>query len=123
MLDFILPHAKEFYRGSTSEGDRLRRLASWILTSNKDRIVASDLTTNIADFRGLTLTDVNARVSPLVAGGWLLPADFTPVCRSWTVAPLVRTQLADRARLEEARKAALAALMNSPRKGKPGNAA
>jgi hypothetical protein len=122
MLDFILPHAKEFYRGAASEGDRLRRLASWVLTSAKDRVLASDLTTNVADFRGLKLAEVNERVSPLIAAGWLTPADFTPTCRSWTVTPLVRTQLAERARIEEARKAALAALMGSPRKkGLSGN--
>ena len=115
-VDFILPHAFEFYRTGESEGERLRRLASWILTANKTRIVASDLTTNVADFRGLTLQQVNERVSPLIAAGWLQPADNTPVCRSWAVLPQVRSQLAERAKTEEARKMALAALMGSPRK-------
>jgi hypothetical protein len=117
MLDFILPHAREFYVGGVStDGERLRRLASWILTSGKDRILASDLTRNVADFRGLSLVQVNDRVSPLVAAGWLYPADHTPVCHSWQVAPLVHIQLAERRKTEEVRKAALAALMGSPRK-------
>ena len=115
-LDFILPHAFEFYRAGESEGERLRRLASWILTANKTRIVASDLTTNVADFRGLTLVQVNERVSPLVAGGWLQPADKTPGCRSWIVTPQVHIQLAERAKTEEVRKRALAILMGSPKK-------
>jgi hypothetical protein len=110
------PRAPLPYRTSEAESDRLRRLASWILTANKTRIVASDLTTNVADFRGLTLLQVNERVSPLIAGGWLRPADNTPVCRSWQVLPQVHTQLAERAKTEEARKTALAALMGSPRK-------
>jgi hypothetical protein len=117
VLDFIQPHAYEFYCGAgATDGERLRRLASWISTAGKDRIVASDLTTNIADFRGLTLRDVNDRVSPLVAFGWLQPADNSPTCRSWTVTPKVHIQLAERAQTEEARKAALAHLMGSPRK-------
>ena len=49
-LDFILPHAHEFYRGAgPTEGDRLRRIASWITyTRVKTRILPSDLTTNVA---------------------------------------------------------------------------
>src|SRR5262249_13071089 len=50
VLDFILPHAFEFYRGAEgTNGDRMRRIASWILTSGKQRIIPSDLTTNVAD--------------------------------------------------------------------------
>jgi hypothetical protein len=68
--NFVLPHAIEFYCGSEgSNSDRIRRIASWILTSGKQRIVPSDLTTNVADCRGLSLQDVNVCVSPLVAGG------------------------------------------------------
>jgi hypothetical protein len=108
--DFILPHAYEFYRlGAASE--QLRTIASWILTSGLSRILPSDLTRNVACLRGLSLFDVNQRVSPLVAGGWLLPADKTPVCRAWQVASQVRVQLADRMKIEEARKAELAETM------------
>jgi hypothetical protein len=112
--DFILPHAVEFYRGGESS-DQLRSIASWILTSGLVRIVPSDLTRNIASMRGLSLFDVNQRVSPLIAGGWLHPDDKTPVCRAWQVAPQVRRQLGERVRLEDARKAELAKLMGAPR--------
>ena len=113
ILDFIVPHAFEFYRAADSEGERLRRLASWILTANKIRIVVSDLTTNIADFRGLTVMQVNERVSPLVAAGWLQPADRTPLCRAWMVSPQVYVQFAERAKQEQARKALLRSLMGN----------
>jgi hypothetical protein len=113
--DFILPHATEFYR-SAETSDQLRSIASWILTSGLARIVPSDLTRNVAALRGLTLFDVNQRVSPLIAGGWLFPEDKTPVCRAWQVAPQVRLQLAERARMEDARKTELARMMGSPRK-------
>jgi hypothetical protein len=110
---FILPHASEFYwQNEMTEGERLRRLASWILTSGKDRILASDLTTNVRDCRGLTLLEINERVSPLVAGGWLQPTDRTPVCRVWKVTPTVRKQLAERVKTEETRKAVLIDLMS-----------
>jgi hypothetical protein len=116
MLDYILPHGYEFYCGTqTAAGERLRRLASWILTGGKRRILASDLTTNIADCRGLTLNELQERVSPLVAGGWLQPEDVTPMCRAWAVSPQVHLQLAERARAEEERKGKLAALMGSSR--------
>jgi hypothetical protein len=119
-LDFILPHAFEFYRGTgATEGDRLRRVASWILTSGKQHVLASDLTTNVRDLRGLTLLEVNERVSPLVAGGWLQPADKTPTCRAWAVAPQVHLQLAERAKSEAVRKNALATLIKSARKVPP----
>jgi hypothetical protein len=112
VLDFILPHAFEFYCGTAAtSGERLRKLASYILVSGKDRILASDLTTAIRDFRGLTLLEVNERVSPLVAAGWLLPADNTPVCRSWRVNPVVHAQLAERAKTEAERRAKVACLM------------
>lgn len=117
VLDFILPHALEFYRGAeATDGDRLRRLASWILTSGAQRILARDLMRNVADFRGLTLMQVNERVSPLVAAGWLTPEDLTPVCHAWTVTPQVHAQFAERAQSEEARKAEVASLMRSRRK-------
>jgi hypothetical protein len=111
VLDFILPHASEFYRASETEGERLRRLASWILTSGLERVLASDLTTNVRDLRGLTLVQLHERVSPLVAAGWLIPADRTPTCRSWTVTPQVRVQFAERTKLEEERKAVLKTLL------------
>jgi Protein of unknown function (DUF3987) len=112
VLDFMLPHAYEFYTGGESQdSERLRHIASWILTSGKKRILASDLTTSVRDCRGLTLFEVNERVSPLVAAGWLQPETLAPICRAWAVAPEVHKQLAERAKTEEARKAAIRALM------------
>ena len=78
VTEFIIPHAMEFYRSvsaASPNGDHLRKLASWILTNSKQRIVASDITANVAGFRGLGLFDLNRRVSPLVAAGWLTPCD------------------------------------------------
>ncbi len=120
---FILPHAFEFYRTAetVTDGDRLQRLASWIITNGQDRISSRDLTRNVRDLRGLSLVDLNKRVSPLVAGGWLAPVEPGPVSRAWTVAPGVFPQFAARAAAEEERKAKVAELMGSPRRTKGGD--
>jgi hypothetical protein len=111
ILDFILPHGYEFYQqGAGSE--QLRRIASFILTSGKQIVVASDLTTNIRDCRGLTLREIQERISPLIAGGWLEPLqERSPLCRAWKVTPQVHTQLANRTKTEQEQKTALAALI------------
>jgi hypothetical protein len=114
MQEFILPHALEFYRKAAAI-DPLQRLASWILTSGKTRIVPSDLTVNVADCRGLGLWEINQRVSPLVAGGWLTTKDIGPLAKSWAVNPAIHDHFRERAREEERRKSTLAGLMNSPR--------
>src|SRR5262249_54398816 len=101
--EFLIPHAYEFY-GVGETGDQFKRLASYVLTCGKDRILASDLTTNIRDFRGLSLFEVRERASVLVAGGWLDPVDHTPTCRAWKVNPAVTLRFAEQARKEEERK-------------------
>ena len=120
VTEFIISHAMEFYRSvsaASPNGDHLRKLASWILTNSKQRIVASDITANVAGFRGLGLFDLNRRVSPLVAAGWLTPCDpkLGPVNNAWIVHPAVPKQFEERRRSEETQKAEIARLMNSPR--------
>jgi hypothetical protein len=119
--EFILPHAFEFYRTNeqATGGDRLQRLASWILTSGKDRFVPSDFASNVSDLKGLGLWDLNQRLSPLVAGGWLLTDDKGPVAKSWRLASGIAERFKVRAETEEQRKARLAELMKSPRKNQP----
>ncbi len=115
--DFILPHAHAFYSTSTANGnlDRIQRAASYILTEGTPRVLVSDLTRMVAAFRGMEMLEVNKAVSPLVAGGWLLPEGDGPVTRAWQVNPKVFEQLAERKAVEERRKVELARLMNSPR--------
>ncbi|MCC2653337.1 MAG: hypothetical protein K0Q60_3503 [Microvirga sp.] len=118
VLEFVIPHAFEFYRTSetTTDGDRLQRLASWIVTSGKARITARDLTHNVRDMRGVGLRDVQLRVSPLVASGWITPVATGPENRAWDVSPAVARQFKARAEEEERRKTILAKLMASPRR-------
>jgi len=114
VLNFLIPHAFEFYTlGET--GDQLKRLASYVLTCGKDRILASDLTTNIRDFRGLSLFQVRERASPLVAGDWLDPVDRTPTCKAWWVNPAVKVRFAEQERKEAERKRTITEMLRARR--------
>jgi hypothetical protein len=118
VLDFLIPHAREFYQTheSTTDGDRVRQLASYILTSGEKRFTSSDFTRNVASMRGFNLREVNERISVLVAGEWLDPDVPGLNNRSWKLNGHVAQQFAERRRLEEEQKATLARLMGSPRK-------
>jgi hypothetical protein len=117
ILDFVIPNGLEFYLGGHApEAEQMRRLASYVLTSNKDKIRASDLTKNIADFRGMKLGDLNHKVSVLVAAGWLNAEERMPTCRAWRVNPQVRIELAGRRIEEEERKQTITAMLRSRRK-------
>jgi hypothetical protein len=110
--DFIIPHAYEFYHlGELSS--QIKRLASYVLTANKPRLVASDFTTNIRDLRGRPLLEVNERLSILVASGWLEPAERTPTCHAWTVNPAVLQQFKRRAQEEAMRKEIIVELIRN----------
>src|SRR5262249_12007895 len=99
----LVPHPHQVYRpGETAR--QLKPLASYVLTCGKPRVLSSDLTTNIRDFRGLTLFQIQERASTLVAGGWLAPVDRTPTCRAWKVNPAVKLRFAEQAQKEEERK-------------------
>ena len=120
VIDFLIPHAYEFYRSNeaATDGDRLRQLASYVLTSGETRFTASDFTSNVASMRGLKLRDVNERVSVLVAADWLDPEIRGLDNRSWKLNEYVIQQFEKRRQLEEEQKQKIAALMGSPRKGK-----
>jgi len=110
--DFILPHAVEFYGIGGGWQERLQRLASFVLTCGKARIVASDLTTNVWDMRGLTLKEVNDRMSPLEAGGWVEPESNVSFSnKAWRVSPAVAVKFAVKCKAETERKAIHSAMI------------
>jgi hypothetical protein len=117
ILDFIVPHAVEFYR-STEEltgGERLRKIASWIVTSREQTVTSRELIRNVACLRGVSVFDLHTVVSPLVATGWLEPEQRGPDNRTWTVSPKVAAQFERQRQIEEERKILVAELMGSPR--------
>jgi hypothetical protein len=84
-MNFLLPHAYQFYNLQSGENERLRKLAAYILLSGLDRLRLADLTNKVRDCRGKSVREVNEKVSPLVAGGWLTPDDHGPEHRVWIV--------------------------------------
>lgn len=110
---FIIPHAMALYRESADAVDweYLRSLASFVLTSTKDRFTASDFTSGVRAMRGLGSWDVAQKVSPLVAGGWLTEETETVPAKAWSIVPGLRERLAERRATELQRRAeALAAM-------------
>jgi hypothetical protein len=120
IIDFILPHANEFYSIGGGVHERVRKVASWILINGIEAIIPSEITSTFKAFRHLggpganQLMQINLLLSPLVTGGWLWPDDTTPVCRHWRVAPAVHAKFAARAATERARRAALQGLLKRP---------
>jgi hypothetical protein len=116
---FIIPHALELYRSmegmTDGDGEGLRKIASWLITSKQALITSRDLARNVRHLRGLALPEVQKLLSPLVAAGWLEPVDPGPANRRWAVTPSVAAQFERRRLLEEERKTALAELMGAPR--------
>jgi hypothetical protein len=117
ILDFILPHAVEFYRSAEelTGGERVRKIASWILTSGQEVITSRDLIRNVACLRNVPVADLQAFLSPLVAAGWLEPVSYDPLNRVWKVNPAVKVQFEQQRLIEEERKLCVAKLMGSPR--------
>jgi len=105
--EFCIPHAHELYRAADdkSDGEVVRAVASYLLTTDGQRFRASDLTTNVRPLRGVGLWELQRKLSLLVAGGWLRPEDNTPNCRAWLLEDGVREAFAGRAAAETTRKA------------------
>lgn len=114
--EFCIPHGLELYRSSTDGGDweALRKIASFILTSDKERFTASDFTAGVRSLRGLTTWEIGQRVSPLVAGGWLSEDDTG---KGWEVVKNLREAMAERRSEEAKRKAEVMKIIKKGRVG------
>lgn len=114
--EFCIPHGLELYRSSMDGGDweALRKIASFILTSDKDRFTASDFTAGVRSLRGLTTWEIGQRVSPLVAGGWL-SEDETG--KGWEVVKNLRLAMSERRSEEAKRKAEVMKIIKKGRVG------
>jgi hypothetical protein len=113
LFQSVIPCAARVYAATGGAGadiEATRSVAGYILTKEKERVLASDLAHNVRACRGQPLDQVQRVVSPLVAGGWLTPErEWNPF--SWNVAPDVHVQFQARARSEATRRAALRAML------------
>jgi Protein of unknown function (DUF3987) len=113
----VIPHAIAVYIQMGDFGEvsveHIQAVAGYILTKAKTRIVTSDLTSDVRVCRGKSVPEIGKIVSPLIAGGWLLPENELPTCRAWMVNPIVHTRYADRAESERVRRQTIADLLKS----------
>ena len=117
ILDCVIPHAIAVYMAMGEVAgvpiDQIQSVAGYLLSRKKDRVVVSDLTSDVRACRGKTVAEIGKMVSPLVAGGWLLPENELPACRAWTVNPAIHATYAERAETERTRRQALVELIKS----------
>lgn len=109
-FDYVVPHAIQFF--STENSTLFRReqaAANYILSKKLERLVPSDLTANVREFRN----DPNNRsaveiVGPvaenLVNHGWLERASSNGASKSWRVNPRVHEVFEARAEAERQRR-------------------
>lgn len=109
LTEFTLPHAMELYRSTTDGADweAIQTLASFILTSAKDRFRPSDFTNGVRSLAGLDTWSLAQKISPMVAGGWLNEELVSGQIKAWTIVPGLRETLAERRETELRRKAAV----------------
>ncbi len=89
--------------GAGGDIEATQSIAGYILAKSMHRIVLSDLTSNVRVCRHRSVEDIRKLLSPLEAGGWLLPEkDFNPV--SWVINDAVHTFFADRREKETERR-------------------
>ena len=63
IFHFIIPHALEFYSlgEEMSGGERLRKIASWLITSKQTVVSSRDFIRNVRCLRGLSVFDLQTR--------------------------------------------------------------
>ena len=114
VMDCVVPHAIRVYRtmgGSAAEVEITQAIGSFILVKKLSRMVVSDLTKGVRACRNHGVQEIVKMLSPLVAGGWLLPENETPFNRSWIVNPAVHALYAARADAEGKKRTMLRSLL------------
>lgn len=103
IFECVIPHAARVYMmmgGSGSQIEVIQSIAGYILTKKLNRILVSDLTSNVRACRNQPLNEIGQMVSPLVSGGWLLPETVSPGNKAWVINPVAHTKFANRAAIE-----------------------
>jgi Protein of unknown function (DUF3987) len=119
--EFVIPHAQALYQQAVdgADWDDLRTLASFVLTSDRNRFTTSDFSINVRPLRGLGAWEVYKKVDSLVGFGWLIEEGDRVPARAWTIVPGVRERLAERHETEQRRKAEAMAAFHHPARRQP----
>jgi len=109
VLQSIIPHAARVY-AAMGDGmaslEATQSIAGFILAKGKERLTAGALARDVRVCRGLRVQEVQAMVSPLVAGGWLVPEEPHAGNTAWIVNPQVHSRFQARVAIEEERRRA-----------------
>jgi hypothetical protein len=109
LFQSVIPSAARVYAatgGAGADSEATRSVAGYILVKEKNRVLASDLARSVRACRGQPLEIVQKVVSPLVAGGWLIPEkDWNPF--AWKVDQAVHGYFEARRKTEDIRRAAI----------------
>ena len=123
LMQYALPQALAFFRADNSPiFERERALAEYILAKSLIRFVASDITTNVREFRmntgGRQSFDIVAPVAEtLIVHGWIAAEKSDRTRGGWIVNPKVHEMFSDRARKEQDRRAVISEIIrNTARK-------
>ncbi|OMI09276.1 hypothetical protein BSN85_17240 [Bradyrhizobium brasilense] len=106
--EFLLPHLFGFYDGVVNGGrerHKLRDLADFVLSTDKDRLRPSDFTAGVRSLRGEPDHRIREWAGRLCAMGWLDPEEGKPAAptKAWCVATGLREHFLQRR--EQARAA------------------
>ena len=111
----ILPNAARVYMAMGAAGgdiEATQSIAGYILTKRLSRVRLSDLTSNVRVCRHRGADDVRKLLSPLQAGGWLLPEkEYNPT--AWAVSEFVHQRFAHHAARETERRELVRAVILS----------
>jgi hypothetical protein len=119
LMQYALPQALAFFRAENSPiFERERALAEYILAKNLTRFVASDITTNVREFRmnngGRQSFDSVAPVAEtLIVHGWIAVEKPDRTRGGWVVNPKVHEIFSDQARKEQERRAVISEIIRN----------
>jgi hypothetical protein len=108
--EFILPHLFGFYdvvvNGGKERG-RVRELADFVISTDKDRLRPSDFTAGVRSLRGEPDIKLREWIGRLCGMGWITPEEGKPGAptKAWHVVPGLREHFAERRKQAQAARA------------------
>ena len=105
VMQNLICHARDFYSALPGSNVKLYRdIGGWLLNTQKDRVLASDLTHNVKVCRTLGAKEIGGVRDRFIIGGWLAAGNRVSNNRRWTLQPGVRAAFAERQMSERERR-------------------
>jgi hypothetical protein len=118
LLEFLLPHMSGLYDvvvNGGKERERVRELADFVLSTDKDRLRPSDFTAGVRSLRGEPDNKLREWVGRLCGMGWITPEEGKPGAptKAWNVVPGLREHFAERRKQVQAARAEMHAILKA----------